>query len=469
VHNIFSHAYDEAWRLPPHNLEAEKGLLGSMIVDNSVIDDIIPIVKPGDMYRDVYENLLRAILDIHKDRRPVNIVSLEEYFQARGGWDKVGGMDTVFAVVESIPHAGNAVYYAGIVQAHAVARAIGLAAQDILKRVYSRQDTAEEIAAYAEATILEVCDLRSPANMVKAGDLAPEVMEAIVRRRQGEVAGIETGWKRLDLITGGFTGGDLIILAGRPSMGKTAAAINMADYISGPSYSFPPIFFSLEMSAFSLAQRLIVTGSQVPGHKVNLGNITDEDLDALDKSAGRLRRKTPIYIDDTPGLTLPQIASACRRAKARLGIGIVFIDYLQLIESDERGSRNDIVAKMSKQSKRLARELDVPVVLLSQLNREAEKRDDHRPRMADLRESGAIEQDADHVILVHRPEYYDPNDNPGGAEFIVAKNRNGRTGTAKVGFVKDQMRFINWDRQDNYIEAAGDSDSDNPFLDGKGV
>ncbi|MBX6312722.1 MAG: replicative DNA helicase [Isosphaeraceae bacterium] len=432
-------------RLPPQNLEAEQGVLGGILRDNEVLHDIIPILRIEDFYRDSHQVVYRAIRDLYDQGKPVDAILLAEELIRRGEFEKIGGLDTLEQISNSVPHAANALYHAQIVREKAIVRELIEASNEILREGYANTHTAEELLQMAEQRVFQIAEKQVTGDTVALAEVVTQAMARISARAETRhpVTGLATGFFELDDLTSGLHPAQLIILAARPSMGKTAFALNLCEHIAVEQRQ-GVLFVSLEMGQLELAERLLCARARVDGHKLRTGkSMGNRELQMLGKAYEHLHA-SPLFIDDTPTRSVLQIAANARRLKLRHGIGLVVVDYIQLIDAEEtRDSRQEQIAKISRRLKTLARELQVPVIALSQLNRAVENREDRRPRMADLRESGAIEQDADLVLLLHRPEYYDPNDQPGIAELIVAKNRNGATGTIKLTFLKNFMRFEN--------------------------
>ncbi|MEO6809568.1 MAG: replicative DNA helicase [Isosphaeraceae bacterium] len=432
-------------RLPPQNLEAEQGVLGSVLLDNDVLHDVIQVLKVEDFYRDSHQTIFRAIRDLYDLGKPVDSIILTEELTRRGEFEQIGGIETLAQLLGCVPHAANAKYHAGIVREKAIVRDLIAAANEILRDGYSNTFTANQVLEAAEQRVFQIAEDQVTGETVELSDIMTDAMDRIVARSETRhpVTGVGTGFFELDDITSGFHPGQLVIIAARPSMGKTAFALNICEQV-GVEQKKGVLFVSLEMGHLELAERLLCARSKVDGHKLRTGqNLGTRDMQLLGKGYDELRQ-SPMYIDDTPTRTMLQITANARRLKLRKELSMVVVDYIQLVDAEEsRDSRQEQIAKISRRLKTLARDLSVPVVALSQLNRAVENREDRRPRMADLRESGAIEQDADMVLLLHRPEYYDPNDQPGVAELIVAKNRNGATGTVKLTFLKNFMRFEN--------------------------
>jgi replicative DNA helicase len=432
-------------RLPPQNLEAEKSLLGSILWDNEVLHDVVGLVGPQDFYRDTHQLIFAAIRDMYEARKGIDAVTLAEELEKRGQFEQVGGNEMLTEITEIVPHAVNGKYYAEIVREKSINRRLIEYATQIIHDGYSNQFTGEQLLESAEKKIFGIAEDQVRGEVVEIKDILSQAMDRIAARGDSPhaVAGLSSGFLDVDDLTWGFEPGQLIILAGRPSMGKTALALNIAEHVA-INLKAPVLFISLEMGHMEIADRLLSSRSGIDGHILRTGKgLGHEQLRALGQAYQELERGQ-ILIDDTPSRNMLQIAASARRLRHRKNIGLIVVDYIQLIDSeDSRDSRQEQIAKISRQLKTLARELPVPVIALSQLNRAVESREDRRPRMADLRESGAIEQDADMVLLIHRPEYYDQNDQPGIAELIVAKNRNGRTGTVKLTFLKQVTRFDN--------------------------
>jgi len=432
-------------RVPPQNIEAEQGVLGGILLDNDVLHEVVPLLKVEDFYRDNHQVIYRAIRDLYDQAKPVDVIILAEELRRREDYQKVGGDEALAQIISCVPHAANAKYHAQIVREKAVARALIDSANETLREGYSNTRTADDLLEAAERRIFAISEEQVTGETVELRDVVTQAMARISARAEARhpISGVPTGYYELDDMTSGFQGSQLIILAARPSMGKTAFALNICEHVAVDCKT-GVLFVSLEMGQLELAERMLCGRARVDGHKLRTGqNLGNRELQLLGKGYDALQA-SPMFIDDTPSRNVLQITANARRLKMRHGIGAVVIDYIQLIDSDEgRDSRQEQIAKISRRLKTLARELNIPVIALSQLNRAVENREDRRPRMADLRESGAIEQDADLVLLLHRPEYYDPHDQPGISELIVAKNRNGATGTVKMTFLKNFMRFEN--------------------------
>lgn len=429
-------------KLPPHNLEAEQGVLGSILLDNDALHDVAGLLEAGDFWRDVHQVLYRAIVGLYEAGQPADAVTVTAELERRGESDRVD-VDYLAEVIQGVPHAANAVYHAQIVREKAVARRLIAGCTETIQECYAAQQTAAELVDAAERRVFAVADSQVQNDVAVAADVAPETLRRIFSRAEGghALTGLATGFEALDAMTSGLQPEQLVIVAARPSMGKTAFALNVAEH-AALGLGRPVLVVSLEMGRHELMERTLCSRAHVDGSRVRSGRgLGRDDRGKLTRAYERIVA-APLVIDDAPSRSVLQIMAAARRMKSRRGLSLIVVDYIQLVDTEPgRDNRQEQVAKISRRLKALAREVECPVVALSQLNRMVEAREDKRPRMADLRESGAIEQDADLVLLLHRPEYYDPDDQPGVAELIVAKNRNGATGTVRLAFRRRQTRF----------------------------
>ncbi|MCC7144883.1 MAG: replicative DNA helicase [Phycisphaeraceae bacterium] len=437
-------------KLPPHAIEAEMSLLGSMILDWRVVGEVLQILAgPDDFYQTRHAAVYQALVDLYNQNVPIDLVQLQQKLVDIGSDAQVGGVEYLVELAESVPSAASAAYYARMVRDKALLRRLIDAAGRILHRAYTSPDQAPEQVDEAEREIFRLAETGNPTDPNALGQLMQEAFAQLEAREGQHLTGQETGYYELDEITSGLQKGELIIVAGRPSMGKTALAVNIAEHIAATNKQ-PVAVFSLEMSRQQLAQRILCSRSGVDSHKVRRNMLNRDEFGRLAVTVGELA-EAPMFIDDQPGLTLMQLRARSRRLAARHDIKAVFVDYLQLMSSPGSDSRQQEVSELSRGIKALARELDVPIVCLSQLNRSPEAREGHRPRMSDLRESGSIEQDADVIMLLHREEYYhnEPEwamenaDKVGVAEVIIAKQRNGPTGTVRLQFNGHTTRFNN--------------------------
>lgn len=439
---------DLAGRVPPHSIEAEMAVLGSILLDPRVLDDVATQLVADDFYVEAHRKIYARILEMHSENRTIDLMLLVEELRRHGEFEAVGGAAYLAEIAQSVAVASHAVYYAEIVRNHALTRSLIHAGTDIVRDAFDLSLEPREIINRAEERIFAVRDRRSSGDVVPVNDVLFEAFQMIDRRMQGEAAGVPTGFTDLDKLTGGLHDSELIILAARPSMGKTALATNIAEHVAVDS-GLTTLFVSLEMSRLELVQRMLCSRGKINGHKFRSGFLSAEDREKLVRAAGELSRGQ-LLIDDSPSKTVTEIAAVARRLKRRAGLRLVVIDYLQLIEPDNpKDPRQEQVAKITRRLKTLARELKIPILCLAQLNRQTEVAKDNRPRLSHLRESGAIEQDADVVMFVHREEYYHTREEAqaqglsGLAEIIVAKQRNGPIGDVKLTWREEFTRFEN--------------------------
>ncbi len=432
-------------RLPPQNIEAEQGVLGAILFDPEILHDVIPMLKADDFYRDAHQVLFKTIRDLYDQGRPIDLIILKDELTKRDLFDSIGGDETLVRIAESVVHSANATFHAKIVREKSIGRQVIEISNENLKDAYSNSMTADDLLEAAERRVFQIAEEQVTGETVELKSLLEQAMIRIGERAEAKhpLTGVATGYFDLDDLTGGFQPTQLVILAARPSMGKTALALNICEHVA-IELKRALLFVSLEMGRFELAERLLCARAKVDSNKLRTGqNLGPREINMLGRAFDDMK-EAPLFIDDTPSRNMLQITANARRLKLRHKLELVVVDYIQLIDAEEnRDSRQEQIAKISRRLKTLARELQVPVIALSQLNRGVEQREDRRPRMSDLRESGAIEQDADLVLLLHRPEYYDINDSPGIAELAVAKNRSGATGTVKMTFLKNFTRFEN--------------------------
>lgn len=433
-------------RLPPQSRDAERSVLGSMLRDNTVIGDVFQIIQVDNFYTDAHQKICDAIRVIYDRGKPVDMVLLADYLKEQKQIEDIGGYGYLAELWEAAPTAANAEYYARIVRDKAIVRNLIHASTEILRDAYDQGQPADELLGNAERKILDIAERGLTSETVTLDKAVTEAWDRIDAHATGDansISGLATGFLDLDEITAGLQNSELVIIAARPSQGKTAFALNVARHIAVEE-GHPILFVSLEQARIELAERLLCCQARVDSHKLRKGHLGADDMQKLIEAGGVLR-SAKMYIDDTPGLNMLRIAANARRLKLRQGIRAVFIDYLQLIEPDNRRDpRQEQVSQISRRLKFLARELKIPVVALAQVNRASEDRGDHKPRLSDLRESGAIEQDADTVMLLHRPEVYEPGQHEGIMEIIIAKQRNGPTGERTLTFLKQFMRFENF-------------------------
>ncbi len=432
----------------PVDIDAELGVLGSMMIKPDVCDEISMALRADDFHDDAHRRLFEHLLELHNAGKPAGDMNLlVNSLKSKGDFELVGGSSYILKVIDSVPHAAHAMYYANIVREKSTYRSLIDASTEILRDAYDESHEAKNLLAQAEQKIFAILDNRGSTSVDTIKDILHEAMDRIDARMRGEhtLGGVDSGFSEFDALTGGMHNSELLILAARPSMGKTALAMNMAEYVA-LELQQPVLFVSLEMSAIELADRLLCSVAKVNGHRLRNGTISNEERLKLVEKAG-LISQAPLYVDDSPSRTVTEIAAAARRVRRReKRLGLIVIDYLQLIEPDnQRDPRQEQVARIARRLKGMARELNVPILCLAQLNRQAEEGKDHTPRLSHLRESGAIEQDADVVMFVHREEYYhrgeDAEQYAGQAEIIIAKQRNGPVGNVELVWRKEYTRF----------------------------
>ncbi|HZN40473.1 MAG TPA: replicative DNA helicase [Planctomycetota bacterium] len=434
----------------PQSLEAERSVLGALLLHPDAIADVT-FLKGEDFYLPRHQVIYESILAAANGRRATDPIVVGEELSRRGRLAEVGGHEQLLDLMEGVVTAAGIQYHAEIVREKAIARRLLETCLDVARRAYDNELDAVELLDEAERQIFEISRMDKAGEAVSISDVLQDTFANIDKRREreGRLTGLGTDYYDLDDLTGGLQPGELIIIAARPSMGKTSLALNLTERVaSHKAHQAPVAFFSLEMSKQQVIQNMLCCRAQVDGQAMRKGRITDQQYKRLQEEAGRLY-DTKIYVDDTPGISITQLRAKCRRLKQKHQIQMAVVDYLQLMSSGGRvESRQQEISEISRGLKAIARELAMPVVALSQLNRDVENRDDHRPRMSDLRESGAIEQDADVIVLLHRDEYYKPTEqNAGLAQIIIAKQRNGPTGEVTLRFFREYMRFENYTRR----------------------
>jgi len=446
-------------RIPPYNLEAEESLLGSMLISKEAIGNVIEIVREDDFYRKSNSEIFKAIKELYSKGEPVDPITLADYLKKKDLLEEVGGKTLLHSLISNIPLASNAVYYAEIVKHNSILRKLIYAATDIAKMGYEIPDDLSAAVDKAQQLIFSISqDLNYSSRnstFIQIREVLTEVYDQTVAlsEKKTNITGVTTGFIDLDKITSGLQNSDLIILAARPGMGKTSLALGIAKNASGKDET-PIAIFSLEMSKQQIAQRLLCSESRIDLHRIRSGDIREHEWPKLGHAIEKLS-ESRIYIDDAPLLTVMDLRARARMLVSNFGVKLIIIDYLQLMQSGVNYKENRVleITDISRNLKSLARELKIPVVALSQLSREVEKRPDKRPVLADLRESGAIEQDADLVMLIYRDEYYDKESKaPGTAEIIIAKHRNGPTGQVGLRFSKEYALFSNLET--NYSEEG---------------
>ncbi|WP_148135512.1 replicative DNA helicase [Candidatus Formimonas warabiya] len=429
-------------RVPPQNLDAEQALLGALMLDKEAIFSVVEHVRSTDFYKEAHRIIFDCLLDLNDQGEPVDLVTLVEELRQKGHLEKVGGISYVAALANAVPTAANAVYYGKIVAEKALLRSLISISTRIAQQGYDQSSEPWELIDEAEKMIFSVTQRKARDGFVPIRDVVVATFEQIGQIKATEgVTGIPT-FKNLDYYLSGLQKSDLIIVAARPAMGKTSFCLNIAQN-SGVKYGKTVAVFSLEMSKEQLVQRMLCAEARVDQSKVRTGYVTEEEWRRLSVALAPLA-EAKIYLDDTPGITVLEMRAKARRLKAEKGLDLIVIDYIQLMQGNRRSeNRQQEISEISRSLKALARELEVPVLALSQLSRAVEQSSDKRPTLSHLRESGALEQDADVVIFIHRPEYYDPDTEQRGiAEIIVAKHRNGPVGKAELAFLKEYTKFM---------------------------
>jgi replicative DNA helicase len=432
-------------KIPPQNLEAEMAVLGSMLLDQDAISVSCESLDKESFYKDSHKKIFEAILDLYNANKAVDLITLTNELKKNNLLEDIGGVSFLTALANAVPTAANINHYVHIVKEKSILRTLINNATRIVSMCYESEGNISEVVDNAERFIFEVSDRRAHGTYMHLKEIVKDSIETIDRlyQKKAHVTGIPTGFIDFDTKTSGLQPSDLIVIAGRPSMGKSALAIGMAEY-AGVIEKMPLAIFSLEMSKEQLVQRMLCSHAKVDAHKVRTGYLATSDWPRLTAAAGKLS-EAPIFIDDSPAISVMELRAKARRLKSHHDIQLIILDYMQLM----RGSagienRQQEISEISRSLKALARELRVPVVAISQLSRAVESRQDHRPQLSDLRESGAIEQDADVVVLILREEYYNPTpENQGVTEVNIAKQRNGPVGTLKLAFIKEYTRFEN--------------------------
>ncbi|MCD5397382.1 replicative DNA helicase [candidate division NPL-UPA2 bacterium] len=436
-------------KVPPQNLEAEMSVLGSMLMEEEAIAQAIEFLEEKSFYHKAHRKTFSAILSLYDKDGAVDLITLTEQLRKQGDLEEVGGAAYLTSLMNSVPTAANVEYYARIVQEKAILRSLINTATQIVAESYSDRQEVDLFLDKVESLVFSVSQRRIRRDFISVKELihdSIELAETLTQKKQ-LVTGLATGFADLDTLTSGFQPSDLIIIAGRPSMGKSSLAINIALH-AGVEKKVPVAFFSMEMSKEQLVQRMLCSEARVDAHKLRTGFLKSSAFTHLTNAAGRLA-ESPIFIDDSPGISSLEVRAKARRLKSKENIGLIIIDYLQLMQGRFRTeNRQQEISEISRSLKSLARELNIAVVALSQLSRAVESREPPRPRLADLRESGAIEQDADLVAFLYREEYYkkETDENRGIADLNIAKQRNGPVGNIKLTFIKEYTRFENYSR-----------------------
>ncbi len=436
-------------KLPPQNLEAETAVIGSMLIDEEAVPLGLELLIPPHFYRESHRKIFQAMASLFSRQKPVDLVTLTEELKANGHLEEVGGASYLASLTTIVPTAANIQHYGRIVKEKALLRSLIATSTQIVGECYENQDDVEGLLDKAEQLLFEITTKSSDSRAIFLKEMLTDSIETIERlyQRKELVTGVSTGLHDLDVQTAGLQPADLIIVAGRPSMGKSALATCIAEHV-GVVNRVPVVVFSLEMSKEQLVHRMLCAHARVDVHKARTGFLSQSDWPRLTTAAGKLS-EAPILIDDAPAISALELRAKSRRLKSQHGVGLIIVDYLQMMRGSFRAeNRQQEISEISKSLKSLAKELNVPVLAVSQLSRAPEQRDDRRPQLSDLRESGAIEQDADVVLLLFREEVYHPNEeNRGKAELIIAKQRNGPVGSIQMAFLKEYTRFENLSRR----------------------
>jgi len=446
----------ESYRLPPQSIEAEQSLLGGLMLDNSLVDEVAALVTGEDFYRGDHARIYRAICALFEESRPADVITVSEWLENVGELGKVGGLSYLGSLAQNTPNTSNITAYAKIVRERALLRRLINAANEIVAKSYQPEGKSPtEVVDHAEHLIFEISqnDTRRSGGFVPLKGLLKQTIDHVehLYHSKQAVTGVATGFHDLDEMMSGLQHSDLIIVAGRPSMGKTALAMNFVEH-AAIDLNLPVAIFSMEMPGSQLSMRLLASLSRVNAQRLRTGHLHDDDWPRLTSTLGMLTEK-PIFIDDTPAMSPLELRSRARRLAREHGLGLIIVDYLQLMQAQEaQENRATEISNITRSLKILAKELKVPVVALSQLNRGLESRTDKRPVMSDLRESGAIEQDADVILFIYRDEVYNEDSKDKGiAEVIIGKQRNGPVGRVRLTFLGEFTRFENFASS----EAAG--------------
>ncbi|MDO5721713.1 MAG: replicative DNA helicase [Actinomycetaceae bacterium] len=435
-------------RVPPQHIEAEKAVIGSMMLSKDAVDIVAEILSPEDFYQARHETIFRVITDLSNDGIPADLVTVSDALERADQLTRVGGKAYLVSLVGSVATTANAGHYAGIVRNRAQLRNLVDAGTRIVQLGYSEGADVDEIVDRAQAEIYKVAERRTGVDYVNLNDLAEPLLEELDRisEQQGGASGVPTGLRDLDSLTTGLQPGQMIIVAARPGMGKSTLGLNFLA-AAAIDHQITSVIFSLEMSRMEIGMRLLSAQSGVAFSKMRKGQLTPQDWNKVSHTISNITN-APLFIDDSPNITMTEIRSKCRRLKQQHNLGLVVVDYLQLMSSHKTvESRQQEVSEFSRSMKLLAKELELPVVAVAQLNRGPEQRTDKKPMMADLRESGSLEQDADVIMLLHRPDYYEEDQRPGEADIIVAKHRNGETRTIAAAFQGHLARFADLARE----------------------
>ena len=434
--------------LPPQNIEAEQAVLGTVLIQDKALLKVIDLLQPGDFYRDAHKTIYAAMMALFDKHEPHDLITVTGLLSDQNKLEDVGGAAYLASLTDIIPFTGTLVHHARIIRKKSILRRLIQTSTEVAARCYDAQDDIDTLVDEAEKTIFEIAHSKKGEGFQPMSSVVPKAFDRINRLfdKQEHITGVATGYDELDRITAGLQPAEMIILAARPSMGKTALAMNIVQHAAMIG-KVPVAVFSLEMSVESLALRMLCSLGPIDSQRIRTGRLVDSDWPKLTRATGMLS-EAPIYIDDTPGLTVLEMRAKARRLKSEQDLGLIVVDYLQLMQGKSSSeNRAQEISDISRSLKAMAKELNVPVLALSQLNRSLENRTDKRPQLADLRESGAIEQDADVIMFIYRDEVYnraEGNPNRGLAEIIVGKQRNGPTGVIKLSFLGEYTRFENY-------------------------
>ena len=440
----------ELGKIPPHDLEAEQAIIGSMLTDKDAVISSIEVLKEEDFYREDNRTIYSAILNLYNRAEPIDIITVKAELESMGKFEQVGGLEYLAELPEKVPTTANAIKYIKIVEEKSTLRRLIKTANEIIELGYSPTEEVDDIMENAEKKIFNIMQDKNQKGYTAMKDILVEnftKLEELYNRKQ-HITGVPTGFTELDYRTAGLHESELILIAARPAMGKSAFALNIAANAAIKANT-PVAIFSLEMSKEQMVNRILCSEAMVDSNKVRTGKLEEDDWTKLAEAIGPLS-EAEIYIDDTPGISVMEIRAKCRKLKLEKNIGLVVIDYLQLVQGSNKrnGSREQEISEISRSLKILAKEIGVPVIALSQLSRAVEQRPDHRPMLSDLRESGAIEQDADIVMFLYRDDYYNPDSEKKDiAEVIIAKHRGGSTGTVELLWLGSYTKFVNLERR----------------------
>ena len=440
----------ELGKVPPHDVEAEQAVLGSMLTDKDAVISAIEVLKEDDFYRTDNKSIYEAIMNLYNRAEPIDIITVKAELESLGKFEQVGGLEYLASLPDKVPTTANAMKYIKIVEEKSTLRNLIKTANEIIELGYDPTEDVSDIMESAEKKIFNIMQNNDKKSYAPIKDILVESftqLEELYNRKQ-HITGVPSGFTELDYKTAGFHGSDLVLIAARPAMGKSAFALNIATNAAVRA-NVPVVIFSLEMSKEQMVNRILCSEAMVDSNKVRTGKLEEDDWTKLAGSIGPLS-DAEIYIDDTPGISVMEIRAKCRKLKLEKNIGMVVIDYLQLVQGSNKrnGSREQEISEISRSLKILAKELNVPVIALSQLSRAVEQRPDHRPMLSDLRESGAIEQDADIVMFLYRDDYYNPDSEKKDiAEVIIAKHRGGSLGTVDLLWLGSYTKFVNLEKR----------------------